>query len=120
MRNLKELDKFRVEHPFAGWGDETCGAFKVFVDGKSFYVIASSGGGWEHVSVSLCNKKKMRCPTWEEMCAIKDKFFLPEEVVIQYHPRESEYVNLHPYCLHLWRPTNEQLPTPPTWMIGAA
>lgn len=30
-------------------------------------IIASWGGGWEHVSVSLAR----RCPTWEEMCIIK-------------------------------------------------
>jgi hypothetical protein len=31
-------------------------------------VIASDGMGWDHVSVSL----KDRCPTWEEMCLVKD------------------------------------------------
>ena len=34
-------------------------------------VIASWGGGWEHVSVSLAR----RCPTWEEMCMVKDIFW---------------------------------------------
>ena len=32
--------------------------------------IASWAGGWEHVSVSLRN----RCPTWDEMCLVKDIF----------------------------------------------
>ena len=55
--------------------------------------------GWEHVSVSL----EDRCPTWEEMCFVKDAFWDPEDRVLQMHPPHSEYVNHHPYCLHLWR-----------------
>lgn len=41
-------------------------------------IIASWGGGWEHVSVSLSN----RCPTWEEMCMVKDIFWGEDECVI--------------------------------------
>ena len=77
-------------------------------------VVFSNGGGWEHVSVSFNH----RCPTWEEMCEIKNLFFHPDEVVVQYHPAESEYVNTHPYCLHLWRPIGQAMPTPPAWMVG--
>ena len=78
-------------------------------------VIFSRGCGWDHVSVSFNN----RCPTWEEMCEIKSMFFHPDEVVVQYHPAESDYVNNHPYCLHLWRPQEQAMPTPPAWMVGA-
>lgn len=48
-------------------------------------IIASWGGGWEHVSVSLSN----RCPTWEEMCMVKDIFWGEDECVIQFHPPKS-------------------------------
>lgn len=72
-------------------------------------VVWSNGGGWDHVSVSFYN----RCPKWEEMCKVKELFFLPEECCVEYHPAESEYVNLHPYCLHIWRPQNGELITPP-------
>ena len=79
-------------------------------------VIASDGAGWEHVSVSL---NRDRCPLWEEMCKIKALFWGPEDVVVQYHPAESNYVNLHPYCLHLWRPNDgNELRTPEAWMVG--
>ena len=116
MKYLYTLDKYRMkdmERRVAGVnGDCGCGYFKVFVNGRSFFVVASDGGGWDHVSVSLCNQK--RCPTWEEMCAIKDMFFGPEEAVVQYHPPESMYVNNHPYCLHLWRPNSgAEIPMPP-------
>lgn len=36
----------------------------------------------------------------------KDMFFKEDEIVVQYHPAKSEYVNNMPNCLHLWRPTN--------------
>jgi hypothetical protein len=39
-------------------------------------------------------------------------------VVVQYHPAKSEYVNNMPNCLHLWRPVNEAMPTPPSIMVG--
>lgn len=77
-------------------------------------VICSDGEGWEHVSVSLPH----RCPTWEEMCRVKDLFWGPEDCVIQFHPPRSEYVNNHPYCLHLWRPVNGQVATPPSILVG--
>lgn len=117
MKNLHKLDNYRLKEDerrlYGTNGDGGNGVFKVFVNGRSFRSIASNGGGWEHVSVSRQN----RCPTWEEMCAIKDMFFEPEEVCVEYHPRHSEYVNNHPYCLHIWRPTGQELPTPPVGFV---
>lgn len=79
-----------------------------------FRAIAGNGEGWEHVSVSLPN----RCPTWEEMCAIKDLFWDAEDCVVQYHPPKSEYVNCHLYCLHLWRPIGFDLARPHHSLVG--
>ena len=91
------------------------GAFIVQLKrGQTVYVIASDGGGWEHVSVS----RKDRCPTWDEMCQIKAMFWDAEDVVVQFHPRESEYVNNHPNCLHLWRQVDCDFPTPPSIFVG--
>jgi len=53
----------------------------------------------EHVSVSL----NRRCPTWDEMCMIKDIFWDEEELVAQFHRPKSQYTPFFPYCLHLWR-----------------
>lgn len=82
-------------------------------------VVASDGGlpgecRWEHVSVSLPD----RCPTWGEMCLVKGLFWSLDSVVVQYHPAESDYVNMHQYCLHLWRPVGVDLPCPPPIMVG--
>lgn len=85
------------------------GAFIVSGNITQFTCIASDGDGWEHVSVSL----PRRCPTWGEMCHIKSIFWDADDVVMQLHPREREYVNVHQFCLHLWRPTTAVIPTPP-------
>lgn len=69
--------------------------------------------GWDHVSVSLPN----RCPRWCEMQFVKDLFFKPEEVVIQYHVGKDDHINFHPYCLHLWRPQETPIQLPPKGMV---
>lgn len=77
-------------------------------------VVWSDGGGWDHVSVSWPN----RCPTWEEMAAVKRLFFYNNETCVQYHPADSDYVNEHPYCLHIWRWQDGEMPKPYAWMVG--
>jgi hypothetical protein len=77
--------------------------------------IADDELGWEHVSVSLAR----RCPTWEEMCYVKGLFWDSEDCVMQLHPPQSDYVNCHPYCLHLWRPVGgAAIPVPPSFLVG--
>ena len=77
-------------------------------------VIISDGLGWEHASVSAPG----RTPTWGEMQYVKELFWEPEDVVMQLHPPESEYVDCHPYCLHLWRPLLAEIPVPPSVFVG--
>lgn len=111
------LEKCRVT-----WGrlatDSSNGNNGVFIiptdHGPNMNVVASDGMGWEHVSVDAGK----RCPTWEEMCFVKDLFWAPDEMVIQYHPREAEYVDLHPTTLHMWKPVGVDLPAPPTILVG--
>lgn len=73
---------------------------------------------WQHVSVSFgANVEKT--PSWKTMCLIKDLFFEPEDVVIQFHPAKSMNVNNHPGCLHLWRCTDgREQPMPSKWLVG--
>jgi hypothetical protein len=78
-------------------------------------MACADGEGWDHVSVSLPD----RTPTWAEMCRVKSLFWDDEDCVMQLHPPRSDYINCHPYCLHLWRPTDGRLiPLPPSWMVG--
>lgn len=78
--------------------------------------IASDGADWEHVSVSL----EDRPPRWNEMCKVKDIFWDDEDLVVQFHPVKSDYVNYHPYCLHLWRKsgTNNFVEMPHHLLVG--
>ena len=113
MRNLHELDKYRIPNAvlisisFFGGDPKGNGVFLVrtFKSGRRFQVIATDGGGWDHVSVTPLDKPN-KIATWDEMCEIKDMFFEPEEECVEYHPRKSEYVNLKSNCLHLWRPND--------------
>lgn len=109
-------EKFRVTKGAMGsdssYGNN--GAFWVKTKKSVFTVIASDQLGWEHVSVSLPS----RCPTWEEMCFIKSLFWSDDDCVVQYHPSKDQYVNNHSYCLHLWRPIENQFPVPPSFMVG--
>jgi hypothetical protein len=81
-------------------------------------MIVSDGAGWEHVSVHVEHEKGLRTPTWSEMCYIKDKFWDKEDCVVPYHPPESDYINNHPHVLHLWRPTELDVPRPPWILVG--
>jgi hypothetical protein len=72
-------------------------------------VIVSDGLGWDHVSVS----HSARVPTWDEMCWVKQLFFRPDECVVQFHPKQSDYVNMHSNCLHMWRMQEGEFPMPP-------
>jgi hypothetical protein len=89
-------------------------AFEVKYHGSKLLVLASYGFGWDHISVSL----KHRCPNWPEMEHVKRMFFLDHETVMQLHVPTEEHINNHPYCLHLWRPHNVEIPRPPALMVG--
>ena len=106
---------FEVPSPEPGW---------------TLYLVCSDSKGperntlkpeeldWEHVSVTVRRHRKLRLPTWKEMCFAKDLCWDPEDVVMQLHPRQSDYVNRHPTCLHLWRPIAREIPTPPRSLVG--
>ncbi len=107
----EKYEKFKQKHPFAyksSYGDPQ-GFFRIPIGKKTLSVMVGSGGGWDHVSVSL----KHRCPTWEEMCFIKNIFFEKNELVIQFHPPEENYYSFHKYCLHMWKPWHQKIELPP-------
>lgn len=102
---------------FASTPDEhgVQGLFLLKVLGTEMRIIASNGAGWDHISVSPAKLK--RTPTWEEMECIKQMWFEPEETVVQFHPKQSEYKNFHPYVLHLWRDQTRGHRLPPPQLI---
>jgi hypothetical protein len=98
------------------------GAFRVLGPcGRHLLIISSDGSykhdeghGWEHVSVSTDRYKP---PNWEEMNWVKEQFWKDEETVLQFHPMKSEYKNVHPGCLHLWRNVGFNHPLPPQIVV---
>lgn len=122
MRNLNELNAYRVTDRqvtamYGLLGDGSCGAFRIPspIDGQPLLVIASSGGGWDHVSVSRRN----RVPNQAELSHIHRTFFGPTETAVQYFLPAAEHINVHPHTLHLWRPRadNLALPRPPAEFV---
>lgn len=96
--------------------DGNNGMFELSYKGVKFLVMASNGLGWEHVSISP--REEERTPTWEEMNHFKELFWREDEAVVQYHPPRKDYVNFHPFVLHLWKPTFGELPIPPWILVG--
>jgi hypothetical protein len=114
--HVPSADRIRVGKLGSSDAAGNNGAFVLrgVIPGDVAVAIASDGGGWEHVSVSL----RDRCPTWDEMAAVAALFWDADDTVIQFRPPAADYVNHHPHCLHWWRPTHADLPRPPVWMVG--
>lgn len=115
MKKLEEIRKtpnlvIEAETENDGLG----GKYYDRVNNKWLNFIFSYQMGWEHLSVSMPSKT----PSWDQMCMMKDVFWNKDEACVQYHPKEEDYVNMHPHCLHIWKPTDQDLPTPPHILVG--
>lgn len=47
-------------------------------------------------------------PSYADMCLLKEQVFGPRRYAAQVMPPESEHVNIHSKCLHLWGPYSAQ------------
>jgi len=113
MFHVPEKHRYKAPSPrHKLYSDESYGNNGVFEIGNC-HVIASDGGGWDHVSVST----RGRPPRWNEMCVMKNYFWDVDDCVVQFHPPESEYVNDHPNTLHLWRWQGGEFPRPAKVMV---
>ena len=81
------------------------GIAKIASNRRWLRALASSGSGWEHVSVSAPD----RAPTWDEMEAVK-RLLLGDVVAMQLHLPRAQHVNCHPHCLHVWVPRGAEDP----------
>lgn len=108
-----------------GWEHVSISLHKIVrKTGKAFKnlhgMVGNPGGVYRHREIIYENQRVERCPTWEEMCYIKSLFWDDTDCVIEFHPAKADYVSCHPYCLHLWRPTDQAFPTPDPIMVGPA
>lgn len=116
-----DANKFRIINAPGGYGsfpEDDFGVFMVLPPYAPYNtplkILASSGEGWEHVSVST----QKRCPNWPEMDFVKNLFWEPTECVMQLHVPREHHVNCHPYCLHLWKPIGVEIPRPDSILVG--
>lgn len=58
----------------------------------------ADGKVWTHLSVSYPG----HLPSWAELRDTKRLFLGPESRALSVIPPDDEYVNIHPYCLHLF------------------
>jgi hypothetical protein len=118
VKRLRDLNQYRDrkwERMMGGEGDDRGGCFRVPVKpGVELAVIAASGEGWDHVSVSTPH----RCPSWSEMEYVKRLFFNDNEVAMQLHVPPTDHISVHPHCLHIWRPHDAEIPLPPKGMVA--
>lgn len=79
---------------------------KIYIKGrgqKRLIVISSletmeDGRKYLHVSISYRDK----IPDWDTVKMIKELFIGDKKDAFIYFPQKEEYVNIMPYCLHLW------------------
>lgn len=84
-------------------------------------VIASifeeqDGREWLHLSIA--HQIKGRLPTYEELTYLKRHWAGPDKKCIMVLPPESEHVNFHPNCLHLFCCLTEDILPDFTWGTG--
>lgn len=63
-------------------------------------LIEADGKRWLHVSFAHTEDRLL--PTWDELKLVKETFIGKHKKAVQVFPCEAEYVNVNPYCLHLW------------------
>jgi hypothetical protein len=61
---------------------------------------------WVHLSVS----RQAMLPTWKDLTLARDEILGPEVKCIIVVAPESEHVNIHPFCMHLWHCVEDILP----------
>jgi hypothetical protein len=127
---MKDLQEMPTYFKTVGPNDDASGHYMIphhLIKDYHFFIVFSYGLGWEHMSVTLrkqisstkkTTKPVDRCPTWPEMCFLKDMFWNPDECCVQYHPPMSQYISNAEFCLHIWRPTEVELPAPDAALVG--
>ena len=117
LEKLAKANRWRIRTGKMG-SDDTAGwngAFIVPLEGHMWQVLISDGMGFRHLSAT--NAQKSMLPSWNVMCRLRDYFFADDAWVMQLHPPKDEYINDHPYVLHLWESLNDPIPIPPNFMV---
>ena len=86
------------------------------------FTVQRYGDGKVWVHASACGRRGERSwflPTWDDMKRVKHDFIGPDRWAYQVFPSEKDYVNEHPYVLHLYALFNGEAALPDfTWGLG--
>jgi hypothetical protein len=89
----------RIKMPFRASADHYA---KAFASNNGLRVLITydqyDGQKWAHISMSRSD----RLPSWADVRKVKDLFIGSDEKAIMVLPPDSEYVNAHPFCFHLF------------------
>lgn len=66
------------------------------------------GKWWLHLSCAKAKQKRL--PSWDDLKEIKNIFIGRDKKAIQVLPDEKNFININPYCLHLFSCDNDGLP----------
>lgn len=118
MKDINEIlkDK-RIDQVLRKVNDDKAIQLKLMLNtqyNKQACVKFTKALGWEHLSVSFDDM----LPNWNYMQEMKEMFWKDDEECFQLHPKKENYINNHEYCLHIWRPLEQQIPIPPTILVG--
>jgi hypothetical protein len=69
-----------------------------FTMGRCNIIVSIDAGEW-HLSISTPDAS----PSYKEIKEARYKFLPNDITVAQLFPPKEEFVNLHPYCHHLWQ-----------------
>ncbi|HEY1897579.1 MAG TPA: hypothetical protein VGG62_14965 [Terracidiphilus sp.] len=86
------------------------------------FTVQRYGDGRIWVHASACGRRGENSwflPDWQDMKRIKNDFVGPERWAYQVFPSEKDYVNQHPYVLHLYALLEGEPALPDfTWGLG--
>lgn len=111
LTRLIDEEEIKLYHTHQGYTDEGrfMGIARVYRNkGQGLLVlvsVATKNYGHKVLHVSL--SRRSRLPSWEDVKRVKDAFIGPEREAYHVLPKQSDYINLMPYCLHLWSELEE-------------
>lgn len=91
MKKLDEIVKNRLITKVVKMAEDGV-MFNFKYKSREYEVIASNGGGWDHVSIYPLHQKHM--PSWDVMCTLKNICFNDDEVVMELHPAKKRLCEL--------------------------
>lgn len=94
----------KVTDALDGAADDHRSGLRAILSGQR----AADGRRWLHLSLS----RKKRPRSWDELSAARDALLPPDRYAYQVLPPRDRWVNIHPYCLHLWCPLDGGPPLP--------